>query len=371
MGDISLHVSAADYLIIDGYKGMIIKNPKKETVHSYREQVKKNHIFEKSLKEVESLPTVTKDGVSISLNVNLEFNKEIDYVLSHTGCGVGLYRTEHMFLAAGDFPSEETQNKQYKMLADRLYPNEVTIRTFDIGGDKILPETQKEANPFLGWRGIRICLDKPEVFLSQLRAILRASKKGNIKIMFPMIASVEEVKKIKELVQKAKDDLKKKNVHFDENIKLGIMIEVPSAVFAADSLAREVDFFSVGTNDLVQYLLAVDRDSSLVSSLYQKFHPAVIKALSIIAKSAQKNEIGLSICGEMACDPYALAMLIGMGINDLSVEGSSYLRIKKMIRAINYSEAKKVAASVLKMEEEKQIKEYLISTYNDLLNLKI
>lgn len=369
MGEISAHVSPTDFLIIDGYKGLVIKNPSKETIQQYKEQIKKNTVFEKSLKEVEKLPTQTKDGVNIELNVNLEFNKELDYVLTHAGCGVGLYRTEHMFLAAGDFPTEEAQNRQYKMLADRLYPHVVTIRTFDIGGDKLLPDSQKEANPFLGWRGIRICLDKPDVFLAQLRAILRASKKGNIRIMFPMIASVEEVWKIKAMLGKAKEELRKKGTRFDENIKIGVMIEVPSAVYVADSLAKEVDFFSVGTNDLIQYLLAVDRDSSLVSGLYQQFHPAVIKALASIVRTAKKNNISISVCGEMAGDPNALSLLIGLGIDELSVESASFLRIKKLIRSINFSEAKLIASNSLKMEEENKIKDYLIDSYNDLINV--
>jgi len=271
-------------------------------------------------------------------------------------------------LAAGDFPTEEAQNKQYKMLADRLYPHVVTIRTFDIGGDKLLPDSQKEANPFLGWRGIRICLDKPDVFLAQLRAILRASKKENIRIMFPMIASVEEVWKIKEALAKAKEELRKKGTRFDEHIKIGVMIEVPSAVYVADSIAKEVDFFSVGTNDLVQYLLAVDRDSSLVSGLYQQFHPAVIKALAAIVKSAKKNNISVSVCGEMAGDPSAVSLLIGLGVDELSVESSAFLRIKKLIRSVNFAEAKQVAANALKLEEESKIKDYLVDSYNSLIN---
>ncbi len=367
MGDISARITPEDFLIIDGYKGVVIKNPSKESIQRYKEQIKRNATFERSLKEIEKLPTETKDGVKIALNVNLEFNKELDYVLTHAGCGVGLYRTEHMFLAAGDFPTEEAQNRQYKMLADRLYPQIVTIRTFDIGGDKLLPDSQKEANPFLGWRGIRICLDKPDVFLAQLRAMLRASRKGNIRIMFPMIASVEEVRKIKELFEKAKDDLRKKGTRFDEKIKIGVMIEVPSAVYVADSIAKEVDFFSVGTNDLIQYLLAVDRDSSLVSALYQQFHPAVIKALSSIVKCANKNGLPVSVCGEMAGDPNAVSLLIGLGVNELSVEGSSFLRIKKLIRSVNFSEAKQVAANVLRMEEESRIRNYLTEPNGEAL----
>src|SRR4030095_10871874 len=193
MHDISIRVTPNDFLIIDGYKGLVIKNPDDETVESYKQQVERNKEFEKKLEQLEKLPSKTKDGKDILLSTNLEFNNEVDYVVTHFGCDVGLYRTEHLFLELGDFPDEETQYKQYKFLAEHLYPAQVAIRTFDIGGDKLLPEAQKELNPFLGWRGIRICLDQKDIFLAQLKAILRASSGGNLKIMFPMITSVEEV----------------------------------------------------------------------------------------------------------------------------------------------------------------------------------
>ncbi|HJY62658.1 MAG TPA: phosphoenolpyruvate--protein phosphotransferase, partial [Ignavibacteria bacterium] len=200
MKDFSISVQPEDYLVIDGYKGIVIRNPSEDTIHKYEEQISSYRKFEKSLIELESLPTVTSDGVELKLSTNLEFNNEIDFIAAHIGCDVGLYRTEHMFLEEGDFPSEETQYIQYKMLVDHLFPKIITIRTFDIGGDKLLPDTQKELNPFLGWRGIRICLDKRDVFLGQLRAILKASSRGNLKIMFPLINSLEEVLKAKELL---------------------------------------------------------------------------------------------------------------------------------------------------------------------------
>jgi phosphotransferase system enzyme I (PtsI) len=367
MKDISIHIKPEDYVIVDGYKGLVFKNPSQRTVTRYLNQIKKYLTFEKTLKEFEKLPTRTKDGRDVRLVVNLEFNKELDYIISHIGCGVGLYRTEHLFLEMEEFPEEETQYRQYKMIADRLYPREVTIRTFDIGGDKLLPSSQKESNPFLGWRGIRICLDKEEVFLNQLRALLRASVRGNIKIMLPMIASIEEIRKTKKLVAKAKNDLKKRNIKFNNDVKIGIMVEVPSAVTMADDFAKEVDFFSLGTNDLVQYILAVDRESSMVSDLYQQFHPAVLKSIDYVVKSARKNNIEVSVCGEMAGDPIGFLVLLGLGVDELSVETTSFLRIKKLIRMINFKDVISIAEKTLTMDSEKDIKGYLTKCYDRLV----
>lgn len=371
MHDISIRISPDDFLIIDGYKGLVIRNPSDSTIQSYREQVERNREFEKKLEQLEKLPSRTKDGKDILLSTNLEFNNEVDYVVTHFGCDVGLYRTEHLFLEAGDFPDEESQYKQYKFLAERIYPGKVAIRTFDIGGDKILPESQRELNPFLGWRGIRICLDKKDVFLTQLRAILRASSNGNLKIMFPMIASVEEVLEIKKLLEEAKSQLRESKTKFDEKIEIGIMIEVPSAVILSDELAKEVNFFSIGTNDLVQYILAVDRDSSLVADLYQKFHPAVLRSIRTVIQSAKKNNIPVSVCGEMASDPYASLLLIGLGVTELSVEAASYLQIKRLIRIVNYNDAAGIAGKILEMNTEKEIRNYIEECFNKNIGEKL
>jgi len=349
----------------------VIKNPDDETVESYKQQVEHNREFEKKLEQLEKLPSETKDGKNILLSTNLEFNNEVDYVVTHFGCDVGLYRTEHLFLELGDFPDEETQYKQYKFLAEHLYPSQVAIRTFDIGGDKLLPEAQKELNPFLGWRGIRICLDKKDIFLAQLKAILRASSGGNLKIMFPMITSVEEVIQTKHLLDEAKSQLRGSGIKFDEKIKIGIMIEVPSGVILSEELAGMVDFFSIGTNDLIQYTLAVDRDSSLVSDLYKQFHPAVLRSINTIIQSAKKHNIPVSVCGEMASDPYASLLLIGLGVDELSVEAPFYLGIKRLIRLVNFENASAIAKKILEMSTEKAIRDYIEECFNKNIGEKL
>jgi len=364
MQDISVNITSEDSLIIDGYKGLVIRNPVEETIRSYKEQIEKNNELERKLEEIEKLPTETKDGKAIRLSTNLEFNNEVDYVVTHFGCDVGLYRTEHLFMEQGDFPSEEEQYKQYRFLAEHIYPKTVTIRTFDIGGDKILPESQKELNPFLGWRGIRICLDKKETFLAQLRAILRASTGGNLKIMLPMISGIEEVKKTFQYLEEAKSQLRSGNIRFDEKIQVGIMIEIPSAVILADELGKMVDFFSIGTNDLVQYSLAVDRDSSLVCDMYEKFHPAALRLIDMTVKSAARNNIPVSVCGEMASDPYASLLLIGMGVTELSVVSTQYLQIKRLIRLVNHEKSRMVAAKVLTMSTIEEVKTYIEDCFN-------
>ncbi len=371
MQDISVNITSDDFLIIDGYKGIVIKNPENETIESYKKLIEKNLEFERKLEELEKLPSETKDGKSVKLSTNLEFNNEVDYVVTHFGCDVGLYRTEHLFMELGDFPSEEDQYKQYKFLAEHIYPKTVTIRTFDIGGDKILPESQKELNPFLGWRGIRICLDKKETFLVQLRAILRASAGGNIKIMLPMISGIEEIKKTFEYLEEAKQQLRQQNVRFDENIQVGVMIEIPSAVLLADEIAKMVDFFSIGTNDLVQYTLAVDRDSSLVCEMYEKFHPAVLRMIEMTVKAANKNNIPVSVCGEMASDQYASLLLIGLGITELSVVSTAYLHIKRLIRLIKFENAQKVASKVLTMSTINEVKDYIEDCFNKNIGEKL
>ncbi|MBS1552202.1 MAG: phosphoenolpyruvate--protein phosphotransferase [Bacteroidetes bacterium] len=356
MKDISKKITTGDFIIIDGLTGSIIVNPSEATLLAYEKKLEELKEYEKKLREILYLPSETTDNKPIGLSANIEFDEEIDFIINTGHCGIGLYRTEHLFLEAGDFPSEERQIEEYTNIANVTYPNTVTIRTYDIGGDKLLPRSEKENNPFLGWRGIRICLDRVDIFKEQLSALLRSSREKNIKIMFPMISSVTEVIRAKEILNEVRNDLDGKNIGYDRNIQIGIMIEVPSAYFLADELAREVDFFSVGTNDLIQYLLAVDRGNEYISNLFLEFHPAVVRALKKISDSAHRNNISISVCGEMASNPLATAVLVGFGIDELSVSPSVFPEIKQIIRKINYGEAKVLCDEILKKSTEKEIK---------------
>jgi phosphotransferase system enzyme I (PtsI) len=354
---ISKNIESGDLIIIDGFDGLIISNPTEETLDRFKKKQEEYDTTEKELSEIVFLPCITLDNKHIELSANVEFEEEIEFVADKDRCGIGLYRTEHLFFEKGDFPSEVEQVEEYTHIANVAYPETVTLRTFDIGGDKILSSSEKENNPFLGWRGIRISLDKTDVFKTQLRAILKSSGKKNVKIMFPMISSVDEVRKSKALLEEVKEELKKKDIFFDEEIEAGIMVEVPAAMMIADVLAKEVDFFSIGTNDLIQYLIAVDRSNGMISSMFQEFHPAVIRSLKMIIDTAHRNHIKVSICGEMASIPLAAVVLVGLGVDELSVVPSVYPKIKQIIRKMKYSDAKKLTENILKLSTEKEIKE--------------
>ena len=367
----SYKIFTGDYILVDGFDGLVIVNPTDDTIAKYKQKLEEIKEYEKRLYEVFDYPCETQDSKHIELSANIEFDEEIDFVTKFGHCSIGLYRTEHLFLEAGDFPSEKYQIEEFTHIANVTYPNTVTIRTYDIGGDKLLPLSQKEANPFLGWRGIRICLDRESIFKEQLSAILIASRKKNLKIMFPMISSLDEVIKAKALLKEVMDDLDEKGIQYDRNIPVGIMIEVPSTLFIADRLAKEVDFFSIGTNDLIQYLLAVDRGNELISDLFQPFHPAVINTIKNVIDIGHKNNIPTSICGEMASNPLAAVLLIGLGADELSVVPSVFPEIKSIIRCLNYEDAQKLASDVLEFSTESEIRGKIEQFYNDNVNIKL
>lgn len=361
--DFTGHVEDGDKLVVDGTHGIVILHPTKKTLLKYRKLQEKHQKFLHDLLPVKKLPAKTLDGHTLQLAANIELPSEIGSVKQHGAEGVGLFRTEYIYLSREEFPSEDDQCKEYKKVADEVYPNSVIIRTFDLGGDRLLIGDLKidEQNPFLGWRSIRISLDLPELFLTQLKAILRSSYRQNVRIMFPMISSVDEVLRSKELVQKAKEELKQEGREFDPHIEIGIMVEIPSTVLIAGHLAKIVDFFSIGTNDLIQYTLAVDRGNERIASLYTNYHPAILKLIKQTVDIAHQNNIWTGLCGEMAADPIIVPFLVGVGIDELSMTPAAIPEVKKLIRSIRFNSAKRLADEVLLLSRAEQVKDGLVS----------
>lgn len=359
--ELTSRIHPGDVLILDGYSGIVIINPNDETVEEYERRREKYRQFEKRLEGLRDLPAETLDGRRIHLGANIELEEELETLHPQGADGIGLYRSETLLFGKEVFPSEDEQFERYKRLVDAIYPKPVIIRTFDIGGDKMMVHTIKENNPFLGWRGIRVMLAKEDLFLDQLRAILRASSRKTVSVMFPMISNIKEVREAKAMLEVAKRELREHNIPFDDEIKVGVMVEVPSAAVIAEDLAREVNFMSIGTNDLIQYLLAVDRTNSIVSDLYQEFHPAVVRFLRRIIERGKRQNVWVGMCGEMAGDPLATVLLVGLGLDEFSVVPTVLPEIKKIIRSIRFDEAKKLAHEVLQMQTEDEIKGYLKS----------
>jgi phosphotransferase system enzyme I (PtsI) len=348
-------------MVLDGYSGTVVLNPTEETIKKYAAKRERYHQFEARLAGLRDLPAETLDHRRVELSANAEFEQELDFIKIQGADGIGLFRSEYLIVGKEEFPTEEEQFAQYKLLAEAMYPKRVIIRTFDIGGDKLMTDSAKENNPFLGWRGIRVMLDRPILFLEQLRAILRASTRKNIAVMFPMVSNLKEVRLARKLLDQAKHQLRKDGIPYDSRMKVGVMIEVPSAAIIAEDLAEEVDFLSIGTNDLIQYLLAVDRGNDVVSNLYQEFNPAVVRFLRRIIERGKKKGVWVGMCGEMAGDPLATILLLGLGLDEFSVVPNMLPEIKKIIRGVKFSEAQKIAEQVLRMKTEDEIKEFLRS----------
>lgn len=364
---ISKHVVSGDTVLIDGFDGTVIVNPTEKTKELYSQKQNEYKHHKQLLGELTVKPCETKDKKRIEITANIEFLEETEFLQNCGNCGIGLYRTEHLYMEKGDFPSTAEQIEDYTHISNVTFPRKVTIRTYDLGGDKVFTENHKEINPYLGWRGIRLCLDRPDIFKAQLEAILISSTRKNIKIMLPMIASLDELRKTKVLLKEVKKSLDQRGIYYDKNLPLGIMLEVPSAVILAEELAAESDFFSIGTNDLIQYILAVDRGNEFISNLYQQFHPAVIRALKKIVEAAQKHNIKVSICGELASVPLAVPVLIGLGIDELSVLPSMFNEIKQIVRVTLYSEAKELTDNLLKLSTEEEVR----NSINNFYDIKI
>jgi phosphotransferase system enzyme I (PtsI) len=341
-------------VIVDGRSGEIILNPKVETLAKYQLLHTEMQMQYTQLSSFHSLATETHDGYLMKLSGNIESASELDLLHSYGGHGVGLYRSEYIVLRTGRFPSEEEQFAIYLDLIKKMKGAPIVIRTFDIGGDKQLPNQPQEVNPFLGCRAIRFLLKEPDIFKTQLRAILKAAHEGDVSIMFPLISTLNELQEAKRTLKEVQNELKEKGKHRTD-VKIGCMIEVPSAVMIADLLARECDFLSIGTNDLVQYALAVDRGNHALSSLYSPAHPSVIRMIKSIIQEANFQGVPVTVCGEMASDPQFVPLLLGLGVNELSVSVRFIPVIKQTIRNTSILEASRLADKILEMSSATEI----------------
>jgi len=354
-------IRGGDLLIIDGYAGTVIINPDEAISGEYIEKRKQIRFLEREVLKYAALPAETRDGYRVKMGANIELVEELPLALRHGAEGIGLYRTEVLYLNRKDLPSEEEQFHTYRKVAEGIAPSSAVIRTLDVGGDKFLSTYgyDHEANPALGLRAIRFSIKEPELFKIQLRAILRASAFGKLKILFPMISGIPEVRKSKEILEETKEELVREGIPFDERIQVGAMIEIPSASVIADALAHEVDFFSIGTNDLIQYALAIDRVNELVSYLYEPLHPAILRMIRGIVEAGHRAGIEVCICGEMAADPAYILILLGMGLDELSMTPFYIPRVKKILRTSSYEEAKQLLDEAYQLSTAAEIEEYV------------
>lgn len=356
---VTKHANNGDTIIVDGSNGIIIVNPDDDTIAKYKQEKAKFEEYDTLLFKLRDLPCVTPDGRSIELSANIEIPDEVTAVKSHGAFGIGLYRTEFFYLNRVDLPNEEEHYQAYKQVAERISPHPVIIRTLDLGGDKFLSQITmpKEMNPFLGWRAIRFCLARPDIFKVQLKAILRASAHGKLKVMYPMISGVEEVRAANKILDEAREELRKKGVPFDEGMEVGAMIEIPSAALTCDILAKEVDFFSIGTNDLIQYSLAVDRANEKIAYLYEPTHPAVLRLIKNIIDAGHKANIWVGMCGEMAGEPAFSLLLLGLGLDEFSTSPVNLPRIKQVIRSVDFKTAQKIVEEALTLSTGHEVEE--------------
>ncbi|MBW2118658.1 MAG: phosphoenolpyruvate--protein phosphotransferase [Deltaproteobacteria bacterium] len=354
-------VKDGDLLIIDGNTGDVIINPDDSTIIHYQEKQIEHEVYKSSIARTSHLPALTIDGQRITVKANMELSEEVAAVRDLGGEGIGLYRTEFLYLRSKGLPKEEELFEDYRELAEIIFPGSVTIRTLDLGGDKFASalDIAPEMNPALGLRAIRFCLKEPEIFKSQLRAILRASAYGKVQLMFPMISGLQELLDTKEIVGQVKDELDREKIAYDPDIKMGIMIEIPSAVTMADVLARQVDFFSIGTNDLIQYALGIDRINEHVAYMYQPFHPAILRMIQKVVNAARDAGIGVSLCGQMAGDPFCVPILLGLGIDELSMNARTIPLIKMIIRSLSMEEARADFENVMRLNTAREVRTYI------------
>jgi phosphotransferase system enzyme I (PtsI) len=372
--DITARLETGQQVLLDGNDGWLILDPTAETVAQYAKIETRRARVTAKLKELRETTSTTRDGRHIVLSANIELPEDVDAVEANGAEGIGLYRTEFLYLNRTTLPTEEEQYRTYRKVAERVSPDPLIIRTFDLGGDKLAPGTVDigdELNPFLGWRAIRFCLENVEIFKTQLRAILRASAVGNVKIMFPMISGVDELRRATAVLEECKEELRSSKMDMAERLEVGAMIEIPSAAICASVLAAEVDFFSIGTNDLIQYALAVDRVNEKIAHLYEPTHPAVLRLLKMIADAAHANKLWVGVCGEMAGDVALIPLLLGLGMDELSAAASLVPRVKRAVQSLTIPECRELVDETFKLNTASEILarclELADQRYGDLL----
>src|SRR3989338_619924 len=366
---VSTDIVTGNQIIVDGHRGILIVEPDLATIENYSQQERRFVQLVSELDKLKSLPAETLDGHRIRLEANIEFPDEIPSVLAHGAEGIGLYRTEYFYMNRRDLPNEQEQYEAYRIVVEKLAPSPVIIRTLDLGGDKFLSflDMPQEMNPFMGWRAIRFCLSEVEIFKTQLRAILRASVHGNLKVMYPMVSNVQEIRRANEILEQAKQELRNEQIAFDNQIDVGIMIEIPSAAITSDILSKEAKFFSIGTNDLIQYSLAVDRINPKIAYLYEPTHPAIIRLIRQVIENSKAAQIPTSVCGEMAADPGMAVLLLGLGIDELSMSPFALPTVKKAIRSVSFKDAQDFAKKATELTTGEEINHFVKSRMKTIL----
>ncbi|KPJ59162.1 MAG: phosphoenolpyruvate-protein phosphotransferase [Latescibacteria bacterium DG_63] len=358
---VTFHIAEGDTVVVDGNRGIVDVNPSEQALEDYRRRQQQFLALEDSLLVDRDLPAVTPDGRELELSANIEMPEEAELAVARGARGIGLFRTEFFYMKSARLPEEDEQFEAYLKVARLVSPHPLIIRTVDVGGDKFASYlgTQREKNPFLGWRGIRFSLEREEIFKVQLRAIFRAGISGNVKLMFPMVSSLDELRQANALCKQAQQELKRDGIPFGENCEIGIMVETPAAVMIADSLAREADFFSIGTNDLIQYTLAVDRGNEKIAHLYDPFHPAILRSIKTLVDTGHKHNIWVGVCGEMCGDPVSAVILLGLGLDEFSTSPYVLPEIKTIVRSVSFAEAKTLADKAVRLSTAADVRSFV------------